>query len=470
MSQAAVRLRDPVDLEEFERKLRSAAPDPKQGGDPLQELSRLIGVQKDPLDQLFAEAKAPAASASNSVAMSGVAPRIDVAHIDERLFRPAGQPVSQPKAPFEDPADISALLNQFPDAAARFAAAAPLAAPAAQDHYNEPMPPFAEGYDEPSVGEPGYRSGYDEPRKSRRPLLLMGAALVVLIGGIGAVVVNRSHGPSGTPTIQASNTPVKVAPAASDTPDQAQQVSVLDKANTERLAASRVVTREEQPVDIRAQARVNGTASGVIAMPAAPSSGATNGNGLFPDPRPVKTVSVRPDGSVITGGDLSAPRTPVAPVASLTPSMTTNPPPVPVARPTAAPAPTPAAPKTTARATAAASVAAATPATATAAPAAQPQAEAAKPPVDRTASTNASGDFAVQLAAPGSEAEARQVMTRLAQRFGSELGGRKLTFKKAAVGDKSVYRVRISGLSRENATSLCTKLQAKGGNCFVAKN
>ena len=61
-------------------------------------------------------------------------------------------------------------------------------------------------------------------------------------------------------------------------------------------------------------------------------------------------------------------------------------------------------------------------------------------------------------------------MSRLTQRYGSELSGRKLTFKKATVGDKSVYRVRVSGLSHENATGLCTKLQAKGGNCFVAKN
>lgn len=458
MSQAAVRLRDPVDLEEFERKLRSAAPDPKQGGDPLQELSRLIGVQKDSLDQLFAaEAKAPAVPAANIPAVNPPAqqpaaptPRIDVAHIDERLLRPAA-----PKPPVDELADISALLNQFPDAAARFAAAPPPAAPHVQHH--DELPPFAPEYDEAT-----YRSAYHEPAKSRRPLLLMGAALVVLIGGIGTVVLSRSgHGTGGTPTIQASSAPVKVQPAAPAASEQAQQpVSVLDKANTERLAGSRVVTREEQPVDIRAQARVNGTATpGVIALPAGPSSGATAGNG-FPEPRSVKTVSVRPDGSVITG-DPAAPRPAAAPVAAPTPSMVANPP-LPAARPSAA-APAPAAPKTTARATAAAP----------AAPVERPQAEATpapKPQAERPAAAAGNGDFAVQLAAPGSEAEARQVMSRLTQKFGSELGGRKLSFKKAAVGDKSVFRVRVSGLSHEGATSLCTKLQAKGGNCFVAKN
>jgi hypothetical protein len=38
------------------------------------------------------------------------------------------------------------------------------------------------------------------------------------------------------------------------------------------------------------------------------------------------------------------------------------------------------------------------------------------------------------------------------------------------VGDKAVYRVRVSGLSREDATSICQKIQTSGGTCFVAKN
>ena len=41
---------------------------------------------------------------------------------------------------------------------------------------------------------------------------------------------------------------------------------------------------------------------------------------------------------------------------------------------------------------------------------------------------------------------------------------------KAEVGDKSIYRVRVSSLSREEAVSLCEKVKAEGGTCFVAKN
>ncbi|MGB6655675.1 MAG: SPOR domain-containing protein, partial [Methylovirgula sp.] len=40
----------------------------------------------------------------------------------------------------------------------------------------------------------------------------------------------------------------------------------------------------------------------------------------------------------------------------------------------------------------------------------------------------------------------------------------------ASVANKSVYRVRVVGLSHAEATALCEKLQAKGGSCFVAKN
>ena len=35
---------------------------------------------------------------------------------------------------------------------------------------------------------------------------------------------------------------------------------------------------------------------------------------------------------------------------------------------------------------------------------------------------------------------------------------------------KTIYRVRVGGLSREDANALCTKLQGSGGQCFVAKN
>jgi hypothetical protein len=41
---------------------------------------------------------------------------------------------------------------------------------------------------------------------------------------------------------------------------------------------------------------------------------------------------------------------------------------------------------------------------------------------------------------------------------------------KAEIGEKSIYRVRVGSLSRDEANSLCSKIKSKGGDCFVAKN
>ncbi|MDF2115673.1 SPOR domain-containing protein [Roseiarcaceae bacterium H3SJ34-1] len=513
MSQAAAKPRDPIDLEEFERKLRGSAPDAKYSEDPLQELSRLIGAQPDPFDQLFAAGNQPAQQTQPHAQphselrpaprqLSAAPPpppyqagathghRFDSPFNARQDAARLGAPVP-PLASSSDANAFSELLSQFPDAPARFAAAHP-ADEAGQPPYgydaNEYAPSLHQDMDpgmRPSYDEQSYADPSERP-PSRRPIYLMGAALIVLIAGIGAVLLNRAgNTSSGTPMIQASNAPVKVAPVAQAESQQAlqqqQAVSVLDKSNTERLAASRVVNREEQPVDIQATARAarasepGSSGSPLVAAP----SGATANNGMFPEPRRVKTVSVRPDGSVITGEMAPSPSS-AAPAAQRAPSMAlTTPPaatPTPPSRPaasattdraaidrlaaSAAQTPTP---KATARATAPVVANVERSPTETAAPA------AARPkPADTTAST--SGAFAAQLAAPTSEAEARSVMSMLAKRYGGELSGHKLSFRKATVGDKTVYRVRAAGLSQEVATGICTKLTAKGGNCFVARN
>jgi len=497
MSQAAAKPRDPIDLDDFERKLRGSVPDVRNGEDPLQELSRLIGAQPDPFDQLFAAGNQPAAPQ----AQQHVQPHTDYRMAPRQLSAtppppPAYQPGVTPGHRFDSPFnarqdtarlsppplppsadanEFSELLSQFPDAPARFAAAHPADETAHQSY----------DYDQAYAQQPSYdEQAYDDMSArppSRRPLYLMGAALIVLIGGIGAVVINRaSHSSSGTPTIQASDAPVKVQPVAQAESLQAQQqqqaVSVLDKSNTERLAASRVVNREEQPVDIQATARAaraSETGSNGSPLVAAPSGATANNNGMFPEPRRVKTVSVRPDGSVITGEMAPTPSAaaPSATGAPRPPSMALVTPPPP-ARPTAstdraaidrlAAEAAGAPPKATARATP------------TVANVDRSQAEPAAPaaarakPADTTASTG--GAYAAQLAAPASEAEARSVMTTLAKRYGSELGGHKLTWRKAKVGDKTVYRVRAGNLSQEAANGICNKMQAKGGSCFVARN
>jgi hypothetical protein len=80
------------------------------------------------------------------------------------------------------------------------------------------------------------------------------------------------------------------------------------------------------------------------------------------------------------------------------------------------------------------------------------------------------GGFSVQLAAPGSEAEAKATTARLEQRFGGALDGRSLSVHKAVSNGRTVFRVRVGSLSREEATGMCEKLKSSGGTCFVARN
>ena len=89
-------------------------------------------------------------------------------------------------------------------------------------------------------------------------------------------------------------------------------------------------------------------------------------------------------------------------------------------------------------------------------PAAAEPAEADAEP----AAAPSKGGFAVQFGAAGSEAEARALMKTVVGKYGSELGGLKPTFKMAKVGDKTVYRVRVAGMSKESANAICGKVKA----------
>jgi hypothetical protein len=116
---------------------------------------------------------------------------------------------------------------------------------------------------------------------------------------------------------------------------------------------------------------------------------------------------------------------------------------------------------------------------ATAAPAVEPNAHSEQAKPVRVANAEATDSsprvgnehsFAVQLAAPQTEAQARQSMAKLQKDYGAEISRHRLKYRRATVANKSVYRVRVVGLSHEEANALCKKVQAKGGSCFVARN
>ena len=86
----------------------------------------------------------------------------------------------------------------------------------------------------------------------------------------------------------------------------------------------------------------------------------------------------------------------------------------------------------------------------------------AQPPVDATAAT-ASGGWAVQLAAPKSEAEANSELARLTSKYGADLNGSPIGVHKAVVKGETIYRLRVVGLTKADAAALCARLKGDGG-------
>jgi len=84
-------------------------------------------------------------------------------------------------------------------------------------------------------------------------------------------------------------------------------------------------------------------------------------------------------------------------------------------------------------------------------------------------SVSASAGWAVQLAAPRSETEAKSDLRRLSAQYASTLKGSKIGVRKAVVDGVTVYRLRVVDLSKADASALCARLKDDGGNCFVAR-
>ncbi|MDB5510459.1 MAG: hypothetical protein JWL93_2928 [Hyphomicrobiales bacterium] len=77
-------------------------------------------------------------------------------------------------------------------------------------------------------------------------------------------------------------------------------------------------------------------------------------------------------------------------------------------------------------------------------------------------------DYAVYFdeAAPD-EQEARNLLGEVQRKYGAQLAGGRLTYRRVRVGDATLYRVRMSGMSQARASELCASLKANGGGCEV---
>jgi hypothetical protein len=72
----------------------------------------------------------------------------------------------------------------------------------------------------------------------------------------------------------------------------------------------------------------------------------------------------------------------------------------------------------------------------------------------------------VQLGASSSEAEAKRDLKRINTKYGSALRGSTVGLRKDLDNGETVYRLHVSGLSRDKAAALCTRVK---GDCSIVR-
>jgi hypothetical protein len=477
--------RNAFDLEEIERRMRESidakksAPEP----DPLAELARLVGqANNDAFSKIF---DAP----PGQPARPNEAPPIAAPSRDQ-LYAAAFEPYPQKRQddPYAPPQPVYAQQPAYGHGYAQ-QGYDPSQESQAYDYSQQPAQPAGDfAHQHATWHEQEYAQDYQQeayheepPRKSLRAKLLIGAAILVVAGGSAAAYMLRGTSGVGkdAPTIMASSGPTKVAPAEPATDGAKPSISILER-GASGATQSKVVSNEEQPVDVGATARVSGRpvrvtdSGGPVTL--APPTPPPVANSIFAEPKRVKAVSVRPDGTIIDGNTPAttapAQRAEAPAATSPTPGGSAATSPVPAPRPmdmsslvaAMTPSNTPGSgQKPVARAP--------DPKPVTSKPVVKPATVASAPATTGSIpASSGGGGFAVQLAGTTSPAEAKDAVERLTRKYASELGAYRPTVLKAEVGSKTVYRVRVKGLSSEDANTLCARLKAGGGPCFVARD
>lgn len=311
-----------------------------------------------------------------------------------------------------------------------------------------------EGY-MPPHGEEVYET---EPRRNRGRMALIAVAALVGVGVVATagVMVFRGGGSGSSstaetaPVIKADTSPSKVAgPSPANGQGAEGQKLIYDRVGGQP-GQEKVVPREEQPMDVNAAAAA-AAAAGAAQQPASPT-----------DPKRVRTVAVRADGSIVPGVPAASAAAPAGGVAPTAYAPTQNP------IPTGAPAPkTVAVVPTTGTGVPVAAAPASAVAPAPAAPAPTPASvPAAAPPA-----ASATGNYVVQVSSQKSEADALGSFKVLQTRYPQLLGSYKASVQRADLGDKGIFYRALVGpfATRDDATNLCTALQAQGGTCFVTR-
>ncbi|MEP3233210.1 MAG: SPOR domain-containing protein [Hyphomicrobiales bacterium] len=342
------------------------------------------------------------------------------------------------------------------------------------------------------TAEDEFVADYENDNKSNGKGMLAIAAvlLVALVGGAGAYFIGAFGGGSDDPVVVAAdNQPVRVKPddpGGRKIPNQDSTVyNTLDGEEKDQTQESRLVVRSEEPeVGDSDRPRVISPNSRIRDVSATvPPSG----------PRTVKTVIVRPDGTLVRpeADDTAAASSPSETSLVDASETVANAAGQEVA--SAGEELTPRAVSTEALSSDAENASAEAPATSQ-----ETVQVAALPPIPRannirnrstaaqaqptqltpttrapaaTSSTPAanSGDYVVQLSAQRSDEAARTNFRRLQQRY-SVLANYSLNVQRADLGDRGVYhRVRVGPFARSAANSVCERVKSQGGDCIVRR-
>lgn len=298
------------------------------------------------------------------------------------------------------------------------------------DDYDDTYDPeYADDGYMPPHGEEMYEA---EPRRRKgRLALILGASAVGLVvaGVAGVFAYNMATGKGGItaagtpPVIRADSAPAKTSSPTPAAPEGSQKM-IYDRVGA-NAGSERMVTREEQPVDVTTAARASAPPPG--ADPAAPPAQTAQS---LTEPKKVRTLTVRADGSVAQGIPTSA-------VSAYAANQ--NP------LPAGLPEPNPV----------------------TTVPASGPGQTASTSPAP-----TAAGAYVVQVASQRSEADAMGSWRALQTKYPNLLGNYRATVKKADLGDKGIYyRAQVGPFAtREQANELCQSLRSQGGDCVVNKN
>jgi hypothetical protein len=431
---------------------------------------------------------------------------------------------ADPLASDPEIAAAAAAAESFGNVSPERARPAPLAYDQAADESGYGYVP---GYG--PAAESGHEDDEHEIRasSSRRPLILVGGLLgVVLVGAIGFFAITSfTGGNDGPPPLIAADTgPTKVRPENPDGAASSEQSKLIydrvggDTADAE-LAPDRTVTTVSRPEAQQTDASRE-ISRIILPNPTDPQiedeAAAASAESDTVGPKRVRTVVVRPDGTIVSSNSApataaaAAPPPAAAPVASAPPevaaaeSVARASTPAPAARETVAPM-VPDEPaiadepddlgfaddwESDEAITADSVPVGATkpaPATTAAAPAqrdtgpisllpkSEPARVASVAPAEQkpaAAAPAAGGSYFVQVSSQRSEAAALAAYREVQRRFPSVLSDREPDIQRADLGSRGVYyRARVSpGLSGSEAVSLCTSLKNAGGDCIVTQN